>query len=69
MQSLRNGHSGLRSLARLNSKPGYKNSYTEQVDEWVAAYPLTPSSELLTREPMRRSTAFSATTPIEESME
>ncbi len=36
-------------LARLNGKPGYKNSYTEKVDEWVAAHPLTPPSDLLKR--------------------
>jgi hypothetical protein len=36
-------------LARLNGKPGYKNSYTEKVDEWVAAHPQTPSAELLSR--------------------
>ena len=36
-------------LARLNGKPGYKNSYTENVDRWVAAHPATPSAELLAR--------------------
>lgn len=36
-------------LARLNGKPGYKNSYTEKVDEWVAAHPLKPSDELMKR--------------------
>ena len=36
-------------LARLNGKPGYKNSYTEKVDEWVAAHPQTPSAVLLSR--------------------
>ena len=36
-------------LARLNGKPGYKNSYTEKVDEWVAAHPQTPSPALLKR--------------------
>ncbi len=33
-------------LARLNGKPGYKNSYTEKVDDWVAAHPLKPSDDL-----------------------
>jgi hypothetical protein len=36
-------------LARLNGKSGYKNAYTETVDEWVAAHPLTPPPELLKR--------------------
>lgn len=36
-------------LARLNGKPGYKNPYTEKVDEWVAAHPQTPSPALLAR--------------------
>lgn len=36
-------------LARLNGKPGYQNAYTEKVDEWVAAHPLKPPPELLTR--------------------
>ncbi len=36
-------------LARLNGKPGYKNSYTEKVDEWVAAHPQTPSPALIER--------------------
>lgn len=36
-------------LARLNGKPGYKNAYTEKVDEWVAAHPQTPSPALLAR--------------------
>jgi hypothetical protein len=34
-------------LARLNGKPGYKNSYTEKVDQWVAAHPLSASPALL----------------------
>ena len=34
-------------LARLNGKPGYKNSYTEDVDEWVATHPQTPSPALV----------------------
>ena len=34
-------------LARLNGKPGYKNSYTAEVDQWVAAHRLTPSAALV----------------------
>jgi hypothetical protein len=36
-------------LARLNGKPGYKNSYTEKVDEWVAAHPLAVPAALIER--------------------
>src|SRR4051812_32778707 len=36
-------------LARLNGKPGYENSYTEKVDQWVAAHPLNVSPALLKR--------------------
>lgn len=36
-------------LARLQGRPGYKNAYTEKVDEWVAAHPLKPSAALLAR--------------------
>ncbi len=36
-------------LARLNGKPGYQNSYTEKVDQWVAAHPLQPPLFLLKR--------------------
>src|SRR4051812_28483158 len=36
-------------LARLRRHPGYNNAYTEAVDRWVAAHPLPPSSDLLTR--------------------
>lgn len=36
-------------LARLKGNPGYKNAYTEKVDSWVAAHPLTPSPALLKR--------------------
>lgn len=36
-------------LARLNGKPGYKNAYTEKVDEWVAAHLQTPSPSLVSR--------------------
>jgi len=36
-------------LARLNGKPGYKNSYTQKVDEWAAIHSLTPSTDLLGR--------------------
>jgi len=36
-------------LARLNGKPGYKNPYSEKIDEWVAAHPQTPSPALVAR--------------------
>lgn len=36
-------------LARLKGNAGYKNSYTEKVDEWVTAHPQKPSQALLTR--------------------
>jgi hypothetical protein len=36
-------------LARLLGHPGYKNSYTKKVDEWVAAHSLKPSAALLNR--------------------
>src|SRR4051794_10074160 len=36
-------------LARLRGNAGYKNSYTEKVDGWVALHPLTPSPALLKR--------------------
>lgn len=36
-------------LARLKGNNGYKNAYTEKVDDWVAAHPLTPSPALLKR--------------------
>src|SRR5690606_28848803 len=36
-------------LARLRGNFGYKNAYTETVDDWVAAHPLTPSKALLSR--------------------
>ena len=36
-------------LARLLGNPGYTNSYTEKVDQWVATHSLTPSSALLER--------------------
>jgi hypothetical protein len=36
-------------LARLQGNPGYKNAYTEKVDQWVAAHKLRPTSELLKR--------------------
>jgi hypothetical protein len=36
-------------LARLNGKAGYKNSYTEKVDDWVAAHPLKPPAALIER--------------------
>ena len=36
-------------LARLNGKAGYKNAYTEKVDDWVAAHPVKPPAALLSR--------------------
>lgn len=36
-------------LARLRGRYGYRNSYTEDVDDWVAAHPMTPPPELLER--------------------
>ena len=36
-------------LARLKGNPGYRNSYTEKVDEWVERHPGKPSDRLLTR--------------------
>lgn len=36
-------------LARLMGLPGYTNSYTEKVDQWVAAHNLKLSSALLKR--------------------
>lgn len=36
-------------LARLLGHPGYKNSYTKNVDDWVAAHSLKPSAALLMR--------------------
>lgn len=36
-------------LARLQGHPGYTNSYTEKVDQWVAARKITPSAALLKR--------------------
>jgi hypothetical protein len=36
-------------LARLNGNPGYKNSYTEKVDQWVASHPLKSSAQLRQR--------------------
>ncbi len=36
-------------LARLNGHPGYQNAYTENVDNWVAAYPIAPPPELIRR--------------------
>ena len=34
-------------LARLMDRPGYQNSYTEKVDEWVKQHPLKPSPAML----------------------
>ena len=36
-------------LARLRGNFGYRNSYTEKVDAWVAAHPREPSPQLLAR--------------------
>jgi len=36
-------------IARLQGNYGYKNAFTEKVDEWVAAHNLTPSDALLKR--------------------
>jgi predicted secreted protein len=36
-------------IARLQGNYGYKNAFTEKVDEWVAAHSLNPSYALLTR--------------------
>ncbi len=36
-------------LARLKGQPGYQNAYTENVDNWVAAHPITPPPELIRR--------------------
>lgn len=36
-------------LARLKGRPGYRNSYTEKVDLWVAAHPSKPPAALLAR--------------------
>ena len=34
-------------IARLRGNPGYKNAFTEKVDEWVAAHKLKPSPVLV----------------------
>ena len=36
-------------LARLMGNSGYKNSYTEKVDQWVNRHPLKPSPAILAR--------------------
>lgn len=36
-------------IARLRGKPGYTNSFTEGVDEWVAAHNIQPSPALIKR--------------------
>jgi hypothetical protein len=36
-------------LARLLGRPGYQNAFTEKIDVWVAAHPLTPSPGLMGR--------------------
>ncbi len=34
-------------LARLKGNAGYRNPYTEKVDEWVASHPIKPTPELI----------------------
>jgi hypothetical protein len=36
-------------LARLLGHPGYSNSYTEKVDEWVRQHAIAPSPKLIAR--------------------
>lgn len=36
-------------IARLKGNPGYTNSYTENVDNWVAAHKIKPSAALVKR--------------------
>lgn len=36
-------------LARLRGNAGYRNAYTEKVDQWVAAHPVSPSPALINR--------------------
>ena len=36
-------------LARLRGRPGYKNAYTDKVDQWVAKHRIDPPSGLVTR--------------------
>lgn len=36
-------------LARLRGRPGYKNAYTDKVDQWVAKHRIDPPSGLITR--------------------
>lgn len=36
-------------LARLKGYAGYHNSYTEDVDAWVAAHPMNPPASLVNR--------------------
>ncbi|HET9849918.1 MAG TPA: DUF4259 domain-containing protein [Candidatus Dormibacteraeota bacterium] len=34
-------------LARLRGRPGYKNAYTEKVDDWVASHPIDPDAHVI----------------------
>jgi hypothetical protein len=36
-------------VARLEGRPGYTNTYTEKVDQWVEAHPMVPPVEVVTR--------------------
>jgi Domain of unknown function (DUF4259) len=36
-------------LARLRGRHGYKNTHTEDVDDWVALHPMVPPPQLLER--------------------
>jgi hypothetical protein len=36
-------------LARLRGQPGYRNAYTDKVDQWVAAHRIDPPSGLIAR--------------------
>jgi hypothetical protein len=36
-------------IARLQGNPGYKNSFTQKVDDWVAAHKIKPSAALVPR--------------------
>lgn len=34
-------------LARLKGRPGYKNAYTEKVDNWVSSHPIKPDPQII----------------------
>ena len=36
-------------LARLQGNFGYRNAYTENVDQWVEAHPIKPTAPMLAR--------------------